>query len=310
MASKSSAFSRQETQCDHCGQKMNRHNLNAHTKNLHPNLKFKERVIKMKTLDSLFPVAKKPRLEDDNIDNELEVVHEWEDVKEPSDNNEVLDKLEELQSNVMKSLNEIQQNISEIKKEDTSKTVPQSDADTYQNNALENARTISEIIAACPEFEHVLEHKCLRCQLCVDVGIFNVNQIIAKQTIGVVKYSEENTMYRERDTLMDRDFRNVKIAVKKHLNSHLHKDHVLKIEQESKAIKNRDNVRNAKAAALRCARICYGLYQRGRPFSDYPETVATIVAGGTFMGEINHSTVCVCVCGCLIVHLSGWMAGP
>ena len=41
---------------------------------------------------------------------------------------------------------------------------------------------------------------------------------------------------------------------------------------------------------MRCARICYGLYQKGKPFSDYPEIVATIVAGGTFMGDINHST--------------------
>ena len=39
---------------------------------------------------------------------------------------------------------------------------------------------------------------------------------------------------------------------------------------------------------MRCARICYGLYQKGRP--DYPEIVATTVAGGTFMGDINHST--------------------
>ena len=41
---------------------------------------------------------------------------------------------------------------------------------------------------------------------------------------------------------------------------------------------------------MRCARICHALYKKGRPFSDYPETVAAIVAGGTFMGDTNHST--------------------
>ena len=64
---------------------------------------------------------------------------------------------------------------------------------------------------------------------------------------------------------------------------------MLEIERESRFNKNRDDTRDNKSAALRCARICYGLYAKGRPFTDYPETVAAIVAGGTFMGETNHS---------------------
>ena len=41
---------------------------------------------------------------------------------------------------------------------------------------------------------------------------------------------------------------------------------------------------------MRCARICHALYKKGRPFSDYPETVAAIVTGGTFICDTNHST--------------------
>jgi hypothetical protein len=88
---------------------------------------------------------------------------------------------------------------------------------------------------------------------------------------------------------MEREFQNVKKCVKTHLESHIHKNHVNKIEEEANVNKKRDNLKDNKAAAMRCARICYGLYQKGRPFSDYPELVATIVAGGTFMGETNHS---------------------
>ena len=40
---------------------------------------------------------------------------------------------------------------------------------------------------------------------------------------------------------------------------------------------------------MRCARLCYFLYKKGRPFTDYPELVATIVQGSTFMGDLNHS---------------------
>ena len=58
--------------------------------------------------------------------------------------------------------------------------------------------------------------------------------------------------------------------------------------------KNKDKINNHEAkvekeAAMRCARICYFLYKKGRPFSDYPDLVATIVQGSTFMGDINHS---------------------
>ena len=53
MSSKNNFFSRQETQCDHCGLKVSRHNIAAHTRNVHPNQKVKERAQKQKTLDHL-----------------------------------------------------------------------------------------------------------------------------------------------------------------------------------------------------------------------------------------------------------------
>ena len=56
MSSKNNFFSRHETQCDHYGLKVNRHNLAAHTRNVHPKQKVKERAQKMKTFDDLLTV--------------------------------------------------------------------------------------------------------------------------------------------------------------------------------------------------------------------------------------------------------------
>ena len=70
----------------------------------------------------------------------------------------------------------------------------------------------------------------------------------------------------------------------------MHKKEVNQIEESIEATKIlRDGVRDGTAATMRCARICYHLFKKGRPFLDFPELVAPIVAGGTFMGETNHS---------------------
>ena len=68
-------------------------------------------------------------------------------------------------------------------------------------------------------------------------------------------------------------------VVKAHFNTQMHKKQVNQIEERIDATKIlRDG------ATMRCARICYHLFKKGRPFSDFPELVAPIVAGGTFMG--------------------------
>ena len=306
-------YSRQETQCDYCGIKLSRHNIKHHTKQVHPKQHVRERQVRQRPLDSMFAAAKKQRVEenlndafivvetekDENEKDEKEKDENEKDEnkkdkneKDETEKNEIesqyhdlMDKLEQIDSKVTGSFIEIKQEIGDIKKEFTPKVVE--NTENYQNNALDNARTVSEICGACPEFEHHVTHKSLRCQLCVSENNFVTN--VTRQVPGVIRYNDINTGERERDDLMGRDFRNVKIAIKKHLNGHMHNEHVSKIEQESRLNQNRDDVRDGKAAALRCARLCYELYRKGRPFTDYPETVAAVVAGGTFMGETNHS---------------------
>ena len=295
--SKDVPYSRQETQCDYCGLKINRHNIKTHTQQAHPKQPVRERQLRQRPLDSMFGPAKKQRVEA-NSNEAIEVVENEKDeteINEIDPENEIyqhntkshdlMEKLKEIDSKVTDSFIDIKQEIGDIKKAVTPKV--ETTTDNYQNNALDNARTVSEICGACPEFEHHVTHKSIRCQLCVSESTFVTN--VTRQVPGVIRYNEINTGERERDDLMGRDFRNVKIAIKKHLNGHIHNEHVTKVEQQSRLNQNRDNVRDSKAAALRCARLCYELYRKGRPFTDYPETVAAVVAGGTFMGETNHS---------------------
>jgi hypothetical protein len=77
--------------------------------------------------------------------------------------------------------------------------------------------------------------------------------------------------------------------LRKHLETQAHKSKVVIVENEENTLKKAHDARVEKEAAMRCARICYLLFKKGRPFTDYPDLVATIVQGGTFMGDVNHS---------------------
>ena len=115
----------------------------------------------MKTLDSLFPVSKKARLEEegeDNCDFNIEAIEPNinEDVPENITENipgniEIINKLNEVQATVLKSIDDLKHDLNKINKD------KQDDDECYPKkfSAIDNARTISEIINACPELENV-----------------------------------------------------------------------------------------------------------------------------------------------------------
>ena len=74
-------YSRQETQCDYCGLKLNRHNIKNHTKQTHPKQPVRERQIRQRPLDSMFAAAKKPRVEA-NLNDAFRVVETEKDENE------------------------------------------------------------------------------------------------------------------------------------------------------------------------------------------------------------------------------------
>ena len=110
------------------------------------------------------------------------------------------------------------------------------------------------------------------------------------KVLGFISCKSEESLPADEEGKLEKHFCNTKSKIKAHFNTQMHKDHVNKIEDSVEDTKIlRDGARDGKAATLRCARICFHLFKKGRPFSDYPELVAAIVAGGTFMGETNYS---------------------
>ena len=57
---------------------------------------------------------------------------------------------------------------------------------------------------------------------------------------------------------------------------------------ESRA-KTRPDLVDEKAAAMRCANICYNIYKNARPYTDYPDQVALYCKAGIWMGDTNYS---------------------
>ena len=57
---------------------------------------------------------------------------------------------------------------------------------------------------------------------------------------------------------------------------------------ESRA-KTRPDLVDEKAAAMRCANICYNINKNARPYTDYPDQVALYCKAGIWMGDTNHS---------------------
>ena len=115
-----------------------------------------------------------------------------EDAKDTTENNRILNKLEEVQATVLKSLDDIKDDISDLKNYKQNDY----DNDIKEHSAIDNARTISKIISACPEFEHKTDQKYIKCKLCVDTAIFDLNNESSRQTIGVIKYNDEGTQLR------------------------------------------------------------------------------------------------------------------
>jgi hypothetical protein len=74
-------YSRQVTQCDYCGLKLNRHNIKNHTKQAHPKQPVRERQIRQRPFDSMFAAAKKPRVEA-NLNDAFGVVDSEKDLTE------------------------------------------------------------------------------------------------------------------------------------------------------------------------------------------------------------------------------------
>ena len=77
------------------------------------------------------------------------------------------------------------------------------------------------------------------------------------------------------------------------MTGQIHKESVNRLKEEEKREyidRNNASTNNDHDALMICSRICHFFFQKGRPYTDYPEQVAMMVKGKVFMGNINHST--------------------
>ena len=290
--------SRASAVCDYCGKAINRHNLKRHTLDHHKGQPVKERIVGVLSVSSFFQSLNNTRnnnteqpedLPDTEIDKESDAEMESELIVEKEECT-----LNDLKDHITKNHEEVMSEITRIKSKcgscDEGKTNEPNLKKHKENDhyILEKAKTFKDCIGACPEFEYVPSLKTIYCTICLTKEEFE-KQDDSKKT-GVIKfvgdYGEENDEGIEKVTV-PRDLSNLKKKMKIHLESKLHNSKVNELENKDDT-KNHDS-KVEKEAAMRCARLCYFLYKKGRPFSDYPELVATIVQGSTFMGDINHS---------------------
>ena len=151
---------------------------------------------------------------------------------------------------------------------------------------LDKAKTLQECLDACPEFEHDLNQETLFCSICWTHDEYE-KLTDNKRMPGIINCT--GCYENKSDEKVSRDLSNMKNKIKGHLKTTTHKSKVDIIEKSDMKGNKDHTLKIEKDAAMRCARLCHYLLKKGRPFSDYPELVATIVKGDTFMGDINHS---------------------
>ena len=87
---------------------------------------------------------------------------------------------------------------------------------------------------------------------------------------------------------LDRSFRNVKRGLKRHITESL-------MHLKAKNNYNKDLMEQEKIASrneevgMRVGRTCMNLYLKGRPYTDFEDSILLQNLNGLFMGDLNHS---------------------
>ena len=155
---------------------------------------------------------------------------------------------------------EVVDNNKEVKEERTDKDI------------MREVRSTKEVCERFPEFEYFPSHKGkeFKCVVCETTFAYSADQ---EQDFYNKNFSQE--------------FRNTKKQLLQHNESNTHRAQVK--EDEVKAtLWNKEEKRN-KVVGLNLGRIVYHLVSKGRPDSDYTCLVYLSAAGGSDVGDINHS---------------------
>ena len=105
------------------------------------------------------------------------------------------------------------------------------DSEYFEDNAVDNARIVSEICMILPEIKHINQYNTILCKLCINEKHIDISEETQLKTTGLFKYKYDETKERKRDEIMERECRNLKKDIKRHLKTQTHKEHVLEIER-------------------------------------------------------------------------------
>ena len=148
------------------------------------------------------------------------------------------------------------------------------DLSSFNSDELENHK-VSTLISGASSFEEIKYYAS---------KIFNVNDdnhLYCRFCKHVFEYvPDKNTSDR-------RNFRNLKIRLKRHIKSKAHFDQFHK-EKELK-LKQEKSLLEAKQSALSCAKAAYLVYKQDMPYDSYPFLVQFAHESGGKVGTKNHS---------------------
>ena len=163
--------------CDHCGKKMNRHNLKKHTQDIHPGQQVKERMVGVMSLTQFVhrlssPSKNNTEQSDDKDHQETRDLVSLLEPEVPEENAELT--LKDLNEHISNNHKEVMQELANIKnkcssgdKANTSEYTFKKPMENHEHYLLEKAKTFKECVAACPEFVFVKELKTIYCTICI-----------------------------------------------------------------------------------------------------------------------------------------------
>ena len=101
-------------------------------------------------------------------------------------------------------------------------------------------------------------------------------------------YDENSSIDFENLKILPREFRNLKMSLKRHItDSELHCEAAVSEKKRTKDAEIKQ--KNSVTAGLALGLLAYAILHRGRPLSDFTMDVLLSAKNGAFVGDINHS---------------------
>ena len=155
-----------------------------------------------------------------------------------------------------------------------------------EDNFIDKSRSVKELVDVFVELSHNEEKMFVSYIVC--------NPPESTTNVGTPKTPRPGVFFYTEDMLEDyqnnnmpRNFRNLKKSIKRHFST---TGHTLAIRSaEAMFEDNQRFVSKTQDAGMRCGRWLYHIFSKGRPYSDYPDLIATDVMNGAYCGNINHS---------------------